>query len=83
MEVLENLAEQEWRSELGSATDAFRWTDASLVERPSDLVVVVANLAGELQLIAGANEPARRAIREELEAAGFDVRVVLQPAWWA
>ena len=82
-EVLTTLAEQDWRSDVGSATDAFRWPDASEVERPSDLVVLVADLAGDLQLVAAANEPARRETREALDSAGVDVRVVLQPAWWA
>lgn len=82
-ELLPVLADQDWRSELGSATDAFRWPDAAEVERPADLVVLVANLAGELQLLAAANEPARRAIREELKGSGVDVRVVLQPGWWS
>lgn len=81
-EVLGDLAEQDWRSEVGSAVDAFRWPDASVVERPSDLVVLVADLAGSLRLVAAANEPARRAVREVLDAAGVDVRVVLQPSWW-
>ena len=82
-EVLAALDEQDWRSELGSATDAFRWPDASEVARPADLVVLVANLAGELQLLAAANEPSRRAVREELQSLGVDARVVLQPSWWA
>lgn len=82
-EVLDSLDTQEWRSELGSATDAFRWPAASEVERPADLVVLAANLAGELQLLAAANEPARRAVRDELEASDLAARVVLQPAWWA
>ena len=82
-EVLGALDEQDWRSELGSATDAFRWPDAAEVERPAELAVLVANLAGEIQVIAAANEPARRAVREELALAGVDARVVLQPGWWA
>lgn len=82
-EVLGALGEQDWRSEVGVATDAFRWPDAGGVERPADLAVLVADLSGELQLVAAANEPARRLVREELDAAGVDVRVVLQPAWWA
>lgn len=82
-EVLERLEEQDWRSEVGSATDAIRWPDASHVERPADLVVLVADLDGALQLVAAANEPARRAVRDDLEAIGTDARVVLQPAWWS
>ncbi len=81
-EVLPTLADAEWRSDLGSATDPFRWPDATVVERPSDLVVLVATFSGELQLVAVANEPARRATRDVLTAAGVDVRIVLQPAWW-
>jgi len=82
-EVLDDLANQDWRSEVGSATDAFRWPDAATVERPADLAVLVATMSGQLQLVAAANEPARRAIREVLDAAGVEVRLVLQPAWWA
>lgn len=82
-EVLSALDDQDWRPEVGSATDAFRWPDASEVERPSDLVVLVANLSGALQLLATSNEPARRAVREELDAIGVELRVVLQPTWWS
>lgn len=83
VKVLASLEEQEWRSELGSATDLFRWPDAAEVERSADLVVLVANLAGEIQLLATANEPARRTVREELEASAIEARVVLQPTWWS
>lgn len=83
-DVLSALPEQEWRSDLGSATDRFRWPDASEVDRPSELVVLVATAAsGDLQFVAAANEPARRAVREHLDAAGVEVRVLLQPDWWS
>ncbi len=83
-DVFATLPDEDWRSELGSVNDPFRWPDASGVERASDLIVLVAMLGepGVLQLVATANEPARRAVREQLDEAGFDVRVVLQPAWW-
>lgn len=83
-EALDRLADQEWRTELGSATDPFRWPDAADAQRPGDVVVLVATAAdGALQLVAAANEPARRTVRERLGDAAADTRVVLQPAWWA
>lgn len=84
-EVLPGLAEDDgWRLELGEAADPFRWADAGAVERPSDLVVLVsaASAPGELRLVAVVNEPARRAVRDELASVAVDARVVLQPAWF-
>ena len=83
-EVLTTLPDEDWRDDLGAVGDPFRWPDAGGVEKASDLIVLVAALGtpGQLQLVATANEPARRAVREQLDEAGYEVRVVLQPAWW-
>ncbi len=85
VEALTGLdGEDGWRLELGTAFDPFRWRDAGDVERASDLVVLVAAspAPGELRLVAVANEPVRRSVRDELDSVAVDTRVVLQPSWF-
>lgn len=76
-----------WKPELGEAGafDPFRWPDAQEAGRGSELVVLVSTVADPdaLQLVAVANEPARKAVAATLDAAGRRVRLALNPAWFA
>jgi len=71
VEALETGEEAAWRIEAPSEVLAGR-------------LVVVAMRDGLVpQLVAVPNEPSRRAVRDALAAAGRDIRVVVQPAWFA